>query len=207
MNEGRNNQYQVMSETTDEMKGNVVREKKSGLWEKFNLVVMVIVLVTIIVIGCGSGCIRCTYCGANDNRLVVYASGTTEDGIEYESCVGPAGCLGLGINSKCWPTECLSIKKADSEGNVVHGCITYYNEFGCINDSKVKSEGKYSGSATCLGIACVGEKYIETEAVTTQAKEQNTCLGVGCGNSNVTASKGYNAKMPRQFEEGCWSDN
>lgn len=165
-----------------------------------------VVIIGIIAVGFASGCVRCTNCGADDTRFFVYASGTSADGIDYKSCVGPAGCLGLGLNSKCWPTECTSIKGTSSSGNSLSGCVTYYNELGCIANSGVKSEGKYSDEVTCFGIGCVGNKYIETVAETTQAKQQTTCLGIGCGNSTAVTAKDYNLEMPRQFVKGCWSN-
>lgn len=173
--------------------------------EALKTVAVFIGVVLIIVGGFASGCVRCTNCGADDTRFFVYASGTSSDGVDYKSCVGPAGCLGFGINSKCWPTECVSVEKASSDGKKLSGCVTYYNEIGCIANSGVKSEGKYSDEVTCFGISCSGKKYIETVAENTQAKEQTTCLGIGCGNAVAAEAKDYNAEMPRQFIRGCWS--
>lgn len=157
--------------------------------------------------GFAGGCVRCTACGSDYNRFYIYASGTSDNGIDYKSCVGPAGCLGLGINSKCWPTECISIQRNLSNGNELSGCVTYYNEAGCIAKSNVKSVGKYKDSVTCGGIDCAGTKYVETVAETTNAKERKTFLGINCGNAASVESHNYNIQMPRQFTKGCWSDN
>lgn len=165
-----------------------------------------VAIIGIVVIGFASGCVRCTNCGADDTRFFVYASGTSTEGIDYKSCVGPAGCLGFGLNSKCWPTECTSVKGTTVGGNDLSGCVTYYNAAGCVANSEVKSEGKYSNQITCMGIGCAGTKYVETVAETTKAKEQSTCLGIGCGNSTSVEAKDYNSIMPRQFSKGCWSN-
>lgn len=182
-------------------------EKKKGKKNAIEAVIMPIILILIIIGGFAGGCVRCTNCGSDDNRFFVYASGTSNKGVEYKSCVGPAGCLGFGINSKCWPTECISIQRNSSDGKELSGCVTYYNETGCIANSGVKSEGKYSDQATCYGVSCIGTKYVETVAETTQATAQSTCLGVKCGKAAATESHNYNADMPRQFTKGCWSNN
>ena len=168
-------------------------------------IIEVAAVAIIIIGGFSSGCIRCTNCGADDNRLIIYASGTTEDGYKYKSCVGPAGCLGFGLNSKCWPTECINVKYSDIEGTQTSGCVTYYNTMGCIAKADVKSQGKYTTSLNCLGIQCVGNEYVENTAETTKAVRRTTCLGMGCGESETIEPSYYNEKMPRQFVKGCWS--
>lgn len=176
----------------------------SDLKETIHSIITVIAFIVAFLVAAGSGCIRCTWCGNDDNRLIIYASGTAENGVEYESFVGPASCLGFGINSKCWPTECMHIKRNEPGGGRLTGCVTYYNETGCIAKSGVKSEGSYAYDATCLGISCAGDKYIETNAETTKAKEQDSILGIGCGGKSPTEPRGYNSLMPRQFTHGCW---
>ena len=161
--------------------------------------------IFIIIGAFSSDCLQCTWCGDANNRLFVFAKGTSEEGIEYVSCVGPAGCVGCGINSKCWPTECLYVKGASENGGVTTGCITYYNEAGCITKSDVKSKGTYSENTTgCFGISCSGENYVEVVADSQYATEQNTCLGAGCGSKLGTEVRGYNNVLPRQFKKGCW---
>lgn len=181
-------------------------KSKTDAKEAISSIIIFVVLILIIASGFASGCVRCTACGADDTRFYLCASGTSPTGVEYKSCVGPAGCLGFGINSKCWPTECESIKKNSSSGNTLSGCVIYYNEAGCIAKSDVKSEGQYTDTITCLGIGCMGKKYVERTAETTQAKEQNNCLGIGCGGKAVVESRDYNSMMPRQFEKGCWGN-
>lgn len=174
--------------------------------ETFSSIATLVIFFVIITIGFSSGCISCTACGDNNNRLLFYADGTDESGVEYVSCVGPAGCLGFGIDSKCWSTECTYVKMSLSSNEDISGCVTYYNETGCIANSDVKSNGTYSHNTSCLGVVCSGEKYFEKVAESTEAKEQNTVCGVGCGNAVNITPKNYNEEMPRQFKTGCWGN-
>lgn len=179
------------------------QEKKAKKVKTILKILALAILVLGIIGGFSNGCIRCTNCGNDDTRFFVYASGTDVNGVEYKSCVGPAGCLGCGLGFKCWPTECTYVKQGSGQG-MLSGCVTYYNSLGCISNSEVKSEGKYSDSVTCLGVSCAGTRYIETVAETTQAKQASTCLGMSCGDKTATEPKYYNSKMPRQFKDGCW---
>ena len=159
----------------------------------------------LIITGCGiSDYIQCTIFGDDSNKIFVYASGTDNNNFEYKSCVGPAGILGFGCDSKCWPTECVSIKGI-SNGNQLSGCVTYYNGCGCIENTEVKSSGKYSDSVTCAGIECVGKEYIENAADTTKATEATSILGISCRDKKATTSRNLNSTMPRAFYYGCWS--
>lgn len=165
-------------------------------------------LPLMIITGCGdNGCIRCTMCGADDTRCFVYAKGVDETGTQYTSCVGPAGVLGIGCNSKCWATECVMIEQAEGENGDLSGCVTYYNETGCIDKAGVKSSGNYTDAVTCLGISCGGTQYIEEIANTTIAYERSSCLGVSCGKKRSVEPRNYNNKMPRSFNKGCWSND
>lgn len=191
-------------------KNRIIEENKDSGSKKKSLkeVLMLLALCCfplLIVTGCGIGnCIQCSNCGDDNTRIFVYAEGTDNNGVEYTSCVGPAGILGFGLNSKCWPTECVSIKSSE-EFITLSGCVTYYNAVGCIDKSEVKSVGKYSDSVTCLGIKCAGTEYVETVAETTKATEQTNCLGIGCGGKQSVTPKNYNSTMPRLFPTGCWS--
>lgn len=187
----------------------IVEEKRKGSSKKsFKEVLMLLALCffpLLVITGCGIGnCIQCSNCGDDNTRIFVCAKGTDNNGVEYTSCVGPAGILGFGLNSKCWPTECVSVKQSDGS-STFSGCVTYYNAVGCIDKSEVKSKGKYSGSVTCLGIKCAGKEYVETVAETTKATEQTNCLGVRCGGKESVTPKNYNSTMPRLFPNGCWS--
>lgn len=157
------------------------------------------------IVGCGfSDTVRCSACGDNDTRVGLYASGT-ESGIEYKSCVGPAGILGFGCDTACWPTECLKVKSSSSS-ETLSGCVYYYNDWGCIGKATEESKGSYSKDTTCLGIACEGEEYKESVTDSgVSATRTSTCLGISCGEKESTNSKDYNAQMPRQFVNGCWS--
>lgn len=184
-----------------------VPKKKSNLLhnEAFIGFVELIILAVVIIVGFSSGCIRCTMCGSDDNRLIIYASGISENEYKYKSCVGPAGILGFGINSKCWPTECMSVEYVDNDGTNVNGCVTYYNAMGCIEKAEVKSEGRYTNSLNCLSVSCLGNKYVETTAESTKATRKTQILGINCGKSEAVDPLYYNEKMPRQFIKGCWS--
>ncbi|MDO5382464.1 MAG: hypothetical protein Q4F06_07105 [Eubacteriales bacterium] len=162
----------------------------------------------IISTGCGANsCVRMTTCGDNDTRLILYAKGVDENGVEYTSCVGPAGCLGLGLNSKCWPTECVKIRTSSDGTEEITGCVTYYNETGCIANSEVKSNGSYSTNATCFGISLCGNEYKETVAESVQANKTSTCFGISCGQRQQVEPLNYNSKMPRAFPKGCWTSD
>ncbi len=169
------------------------------------LLILMCCFPLIVITGCGVGsCIQCSNCGDDNDRLFVCAKGSDANGVEYTSCVGPAGILGFGLNSKCWATECVSVKQSDN-GSTLSGCVTYYNAGGCISKSEVKSVGKYSDSVTCLGIKCAGKEYVETAAETTKATEQTTCLNMSCGGKEAVNPKNYNSSMPRAFTHGCWA--
>lgn len=187
-----------------------MNESKKKILE--GLLILIFCCCPIIVItGCGAGsCVRCTACGDDDTRFFVYASGTTSDGLEYTSCVGPAGCVGLGLNTFFWPTECISIKGTSdfSDSQNISGCVTYYNEAGCIGKSGVKSKGTYTDSVSVFGINCGGTKYVETVAESTKAYEQGSCLGCTCGEKdNDVELRDYNNSMPRSFTKGCWTSD
>lgn len=175
----------------------------SRIWRMIVSLVKIAVAAAVIVIGYANGNIKSTYCGDDSTRLLIYASGTTSSGVEYKSLVGPAGLLGFGINSKLWPTECVSVKTSAS-GKKVSGCVSFYNEAGCIDKSAVKSEGKYSEKESCLGMDCTGTNYVESTAESTRAKEQMTCMGSERGEANAVPPRYYNDDVPRQFPEGCW---
>lgn len=175
----------------------------------------VLILITfcslplLFITGCGIGnFVQCSKCGDNNTRMVIYATGTDSNGVEYTSCVGPGGLLGFGLNSSCWPTECVNVKQNQTGGHLsgqISGCVTYYNDCGCVDRSEVKSIGKYSASVGCLGVNCTGVNYVETVAETTTASEESTCLGVSCGGKSSAEIRNYNSSMPRQFRNGCWS--
>ena len=168
--------------------------------------VLLCMIPLFLVMGCGPGnCVKCTVCGDDSNRLFVYASGTTDDGVEYQSCVGLSGLMGCGFGTKCLPTECMSVHKAKDSNNAINGCVCYYSDFGCIQENE-KSDGIYTDTYSCLGVSCTGSKY--NEAVyddTVKAVEQNYCLGMGCGEKVQVESKDYNEQWKRQFPKGCWS--
>lgn len=159
-----------------------------------------------IVTGCGiTDSLRCENCGDNDTRLVFYAAGTTEEGLDYQSCVGCGGCLGFGLDSKCWPTECEYIHGEEGDTQI-SGWVYYYNNYGCIDESDIYSYGTYSYGQTCMGIECGGERYVESNTGDSKkAYVQTTCLGVACGSKENIESVDLSSQLERQFEKGCWS--
>ncbi len=195
----------IMGEKMNENEAETKRESSKKRFKEILILIAICSFPLMVITGCGIGnCIQCSSCGDDNTRVFLFAKGTDNNGVEYTSCVGPAGILGFGINSKCWPTECVSVKKVNDE-TTLSGCVTYYNTTGCIDKTEVKSNGKYSDSVTCLGIKCVGNEYVENVAETTKSTEQNSCLGVSCGEKKSVESKNYNSTMPRLFPAGCWS--
>lgn len=198
---------QYNNQTTDRMEQNQnknINQSGNEIVEMILGFVFLAIFVFIIIGAFANDCVKCTWCGDDANRVFIYEHGKELDGSEYLSCVGPAGCVGCGFGAKCWPTECLYIKMPVDEHKELSGCVTYYNKAGCIAKSDVYSVGRYSTSASCLGIACAGESYVEEIAESERAVEQNTFMGVGCGNKVDTDVRRYNDASPRQFPKGCW---
>lgn len=160
----------------------------------------------IFVAGCGiSDTIKCTACGDSSTRVLCYASGKTDSGIEYRSCVGLSGCLGLGCDTKCLPVECLTVE-ANKKNENISGTVCYYNSFGCIDPETAKSHGEFEQNSSCMGCNCSGEKYVED--ITDEKSEaytQDQFMRIKCGNAENVTSEELSKKMPRQFPKGCWS--
>jgi len=123
---------EVKDETMEHKDAEANKDTQNEKKEIIKTIIMIIAFVLIITGGFASGCVRCTNCGDDDTRFFLYASGTSEEGVQYKSCVGPAGCLGFGIDSKCWPTECVYVERATTSNEQLTGCVTYYNKTGCI---------------------------------------------------------------------------
>lgn len=156
----------------------------------------------------GTGClslkdVECSSCGDDNTNVLCYASGTTEDEVEYTSCMGPAGCIGIGCDSQCWPTECMYVKTYQ-DGEKTRGVVKFYNGLGCINNTSVKSEGSYTKSATCLGCECAGEAYNEIKKDSVRAYQQPAFLGCGCGEKELVEPKNINENIDRIYPKGCW---
>ena len=164
-----------------------------------------------------SGCgikqkFTCQMCGSSKTYTPVYAHGTTTDGTtsyEYTSCVGPAGCVGFGCNTVCWPTECMYVKETQ-DNQTVNGAVYYYDKVGCIgcseegNDSL--SKGRYTQSFTCLGITCASDIYVEEiNEDKNVAYNQSSCLGCDYGEKEYVENKDLNAKLKRKYKQGCAS--
>lgn len=208
MEENKNTQDVVKQDISEKTQNeSSMGRSKDDKAEKLKKIISIIIMCLIplgVLYGCTIGdCIKCTSCGDDNNRLVFYASGTDENGVKYRSCVGPGAILGIGLNCKFWPTECVSVKQAD--GANTSGCVTYYNALGCIDRTEVMSEGKYDDAVKCGFVSCAGTKYIETVGKSTKASESTTCLGFKCGESTSVIPNYYNSSMPRAFTHGCWT--
>lgn len=158
--------------------------------------------------GCGiKQSYSCRMCGSSTTYTPVYASGIADDGdsqYEYTSCVGPAGCIGFGCNTACWPTECISIKKTTTTGVVIYydpvGCI------GCSGESTSLSKGKYNDNVSCLGITCASSTYVEEiNADKSVAYTTASCFGCTIGEKEYVNNLNLNNSVDRKFEHGCAS--
>ena len=164
-------------------------------------------LPLISVMGCGMArSFSCTMCGSSTTYTPIYASGTEETtDIEYQSCIGPASVINCGLNTQCWPTECMYVKFKNDENVAVTGTVCYYNKFGCIDDKDVMSVGSYGESVNCLVSWCSVGKYTEkVNSDGTKATKATNCFGITC-NESPTDVRNYNDALPRQFKFGCCS--
>ncbi len=167
-----------------------------------------ICLIPILTItGCGlKQSYSCSACGSSKTYTPLVASGiddTTE--VEYTSCVGPAGCLGCGLNTSCWPTECLYVEFSDDDDVQYSGIVYYYEDCGCIGNGPVMSSGKYDLGTDCGFFNCNCQKYNEkVNSDKTQAYIGPSCGGISC-NKKPDESKDFNNNMPRKFPRGCVS--
>ncbi len=174
--------------------------------KKFLQFILVVILCTspFILAGCGLGdMVLCTQFDDNADRLFLCGSGRTGSGIEYKSCVGPAGCTGIGLGTKCWPTECVTIETKDD----VKGNITFFDGVGCIDSGKPMSSGHYTEEdVSCLGISCAATMYEENKDLQgTTARQVTTCFNIACADEGNVSVKGYNDNVPRLFPKGCWT--
>ena len=181
--------------------------KKSRKRKVKELLVLILLCMIPLIIATGCGLQRsysCSACGSKETYTPIYASGVTDGKIEYKSCVGPGGLTCFGLNTKCWPTECLSVKY--QEKNTYNtGCIYYYNGFGCISDRNVRSHGEYARGMSCGFINCDSSTYQEdVNADGDRAYTGGSCLGCTI-NKQATDSNRVNNRMPRQYPQGCVS--
>ena len=161
-------------------------------------------LPLLLIAGIRSGrYIQCTSCGDDTNRLFIYAQGNYH-GIKYKSCVGPAGIIGCGLNTRCWPTECVKVELNYGDDEKLTGCVSFYNGFGCIDKSDVKSYGKYKYVVSCEGINCQGYEYREKVGETTEAKQRDRYFGCDAKEWERVDPKKFNSGVPRSFTKGCW---
>lgn len=172
-------------------------------------------IVPVALSGCGiKQSFTCKMCGSSSTYTPLYASGTAEaNGTKYEytSCVGPAGCVGFGCNTSCWPTECMYIQITENS-STTNGTIYYYDKTGCIGCSEEKSEetslskGQYSDTLGCMGINCSTSTYVEEiNEDKPVAYTQQSCFGCTVGEKEYVDSRKYNDALDRKYEHGCAS--
>lgn len=157
------------------------------------------VMPLAILTGCGIECNgwqEAVLCAINNT-----ASGNTK----YTNCAGPAAICKIGLNTACWPTECVCATSADGK---TKANITYYNGCGCVSDKNVKSEGTYTTSVgLCTSLNCSTKTYTENtdEAkMKSVAYKTTSCMGCSSDKQEV-ASRWLNVQQPRLFTNGCWS--
>ena len=186
---------------------NTSKKEKSQKQKVKEIMVLLLLCSLPLIIATGCGLKRsysCSACGSKETYTPIYASGVMNDKIEYTSCVGPAGLTCFGLNTKCWPTECLSVKIQD-DNKYTAGCIYYYNGFGCISDANTRSHGEYTSGMNCGFINCDSSTYQEdVKADGNIAYTGGSCLGCTI-NKQPTKSLEINDKMPRQYPQGCVS--
>lgn len=56
-----------------------------------------------ILTGCGLQCHGC-------EGMIVGILGNTKSNIKHTNCAGPGAIFRCGLNTVCWPTECVSIE-------------------------------------------------------------------------------------------------
>lgn len=183
-------------------------------------------LPLMVLAGCGmTDSFSCKMCGSPDTKTPIYASGEVKQETEkydrtitYQSCVGPAGCIGLGFNTSCLPTECQFVSMtgdeitghSDEDKYEMSGIIYYYNGFGCIKPDTAKTLAVYHKSFDCMGLGCMpicGGVYKEEtyggEEVRAYSADGN------CGSCTMgdepSDSLDLNEGIPRQFTYGCTS--
>lgn len=161
------------------------------------------VLPVFIFAGCKS--FSCSWCGTSNTYTPIYAS-STESGVKYTSCIGPAALVNFGCSTSCWPTECMAVEFTPGDGTfIVSGTVCYYDTFGCIDGEGSLSTGSYYESFNC-GVcgSCGGcgdyHEKINSDGIT--ATSSGGCLNIGCSEVSVDV-RNYNNSLPRQYPSGC----
>lgn len=151
-----------------------------------------------ILTGCGLQCNGCP-------EAILCALSNTESGnTKYVNCAGPAAIFKIGLNTACWPTECVHATSAD--GKTVAN-IKFYNGCGCINGKNVKSVGTYTTSVGfCTSLGCsknIYTEYTDEKKHASTAYRSTSCMGCDSDEKQV-GSRLLNVQQPRLFEKGCW---
>lgn len=185
------------------MKNN--RSRRERVMQMVLLVALCCVPMFVIT-GCsGEHSLSCMLCGSSATYTPIVAYGMDEElGIEYTSCVGPAGYLGCGCSSLCFPTECLVVSY-EYENELTSASICYYDDFGCLDNEGVMSTGYYNTSNTCLGgaVTVSNDTYVENvRKDSVSANQTSYCLGCSYDEQEVEP-RYLNEIMPRQYPYGC----
>lgn len=176
-----------------------------------------------IVLGCNSESEKfsCKMFGSIKTYTPLYASGTEIDKndnydrqIEYISCVGPSGCVGVGCGTSCIPTECLYVNmtgesvNGDAEDNYdMSGIVYYYDNVGCVGKDDSMSVGVYNRSTNVMGCnvmpLCDGvykEKVLNdgTDSVNANVHIFGCTFG-----ETPTEYMDLNNSLPRKYKYGC----
>lgn len=149
-----------------------------------------------------------TGCGGTNCYTPFYAGGTDADTmIDYGSCVCPAGCIGFGCNTVCFPTECLYVNYNVGDGSEnTTGLIYYYDDFGCLDNENVMSSGSYTTTSNCTLLSALYSKGYTEDVSKSLVKStySTSCFGCRLQSQNVE-SRNLNEIMPRQYPYGCYT--
>lgn len=161
----------------------------------------------VILTGCG---LRCH--GCDGTTLSVLSQVANVEDAKYTDCAGPGAILRCGLNTVCWPTECVLFKLNDDDIKL-DGNVVYYHGCGSVDSASVKSLGIYTnGKKTCtlcdndneLYIECTNEK--DGKRKTTAYTKPEGCLGWLCIDKEDSLNLNFGAISPGLLK-GCYSCN
>ena len=155
-----------------------------------------------ILTGCG---LQCHGCKETATSALLMAA--NYDDIKYTDCAGPGAIFRCGLNTVCWPTECVFFKLQEDEETEINGKAIYYHGCGSIDSASVKSLGMYTvGGSLCdinSGgyVECASEKDGKT---TIKAyNKPDGCLGWMCMEEETPMNANFGYSSPSLLN-GCW---
>lgn len=160
-----------------------------------------------ILTGCGLKCHGCD--GTTLSALSLIAN---TDEAQYMECAGPGAIFRCGLNTTCWPTECVFFRLSEDEINL-NGNVVYYHGCGSVDSASVKSIGLYTtGEKACtlcdndadIHIECTNEKNGKRD--TKAYSKPEGCLGWICIGEEEPQDINFTAISPGLLK-GCWSCN